>query len=140
MWTILVAAATGAAGYFLGRSMAMPTEAEHQALIRALGFLNRRGRSELLSIAKEPSRSVPVPGRPDLMQVTAPVPYFTPEERRIILDEVRAWQQAEQSRTGMPFRAPTELVTDEEIQGIPAVQQVIRPGMEGRFRLIQRWI
>lgn len=140
MWTLLLAAGTGVAGYLFGRSSAGPSEAEHQALITALGLLNRRGRSELLSIAKEPSRSVPVPGRPDLMQVTARVPYFTSEERRIILADIRVWQQAEVQRTGRPLSAPAEMITDEEIQGIPAVQQTIRPGMEGRFRLIQRWI
>lgn len=139
MWTLLVAAAAGAAGYFFGKSKATGDEGEHQALITALGLLNRRGRSEILSIS-QPSRSISVPGRQDVLQVTAPVPYFTPEERRIILEEVRAWQQAEQSRTGMPFRAPTELVTDDEIQGSRATQQMVQTGMAGRIRVIYRWI
>lgn len=117
MWNLLLAAATGVAGYFFGRSTAPPNEGEHAVLIGILGFLNRRGRNEMLSMAKQPSRSIPVPGEPDLMQVTAPDLYFTPEEHRIILEEVRDWQVAEMARTGRPLPAPSELVTQDEIEG-----------------------
>lgn len=115
MFQLLLMAAAGAAGYFLGKHMA-PSAKDHTAMIELMAFANKDQRKAILSVPATPS--ITVPGPSGQMTITPPIPLFTADEKREILKEVAAKQQ-ELLKAGQTL-TPAQLVTPDEIELRPA--------------------
>ncbi len=121
MWKYLAALGVGVgACYVLKRLFPGRMETyQHEALLTAMSAMNRRGRSELLNrIYSKPGRTEPIPGsEPPQERVIPPVPAFSPEDKKVILKEVRAYQDRQIEKYGRAWlQLPAEYVTEDELE------------------------
>lgn len=112
MFEIILLAAAGVAGYFLGRHLS-PAEKDHTAMIDLMAFSSRAERKAILSIPATPSLTLP-----GTATVVSPLPLFTSDEKKEILKEVSLRQQ-ELMKAGQHF-TPDQIVTPEEMELAPA--------------------
>lgn len=91
MFEILLIAAAGAAGFFIGRRTA-PCPKDHTAMVAAMAFLTPQQRTAILSLPAVDVRVQAGPGAGETT-LTPPIPLFTADEKRAILAEVAQWQK-----------------------------------------------